>query len=58
MQERALERNRVVGYSEREERDTGKNRVARRSNREEKMEGTNGDISEVSYFDRGIIKYN
>ena len=58
MQEGALGRNRVAGHSKREERATGRNGVAGRSDKEEEMESANGDMSEVSFLNRGIIKCN
>ena len=58
MQEGASERNRVIGHSEKEERASGRNGVAGRSDKEEGMEGANEDMSEVSFLDQGIIKYN
>ena len=58
MQEGASGRNRVAGHSEKEEKATRKNGVAGHSNREEKMEDVNGDMSEVSFFNQGIIKCN
>ena len=36
----------------------GRNAVAGRYDREEKMESPNGDMSEVSFLDQGIIKCN
>lgn len=57
MQERALERNRVSGHSEREERAIGRIGVTGRSDSKERIEDTNGDMSEVSFIDQGIIKY-
>ena len=58
MQEGASGKNRVAGHSEKEERATGRNGVAGRSDKKEGMEGANGDMSEVSFLDQGIIKYN
>ena len=38
--------------------DTGRNKVAGHSERGDGMEDVNGDMSEVCFFDQGIIKYN
>lgn len=53
-----MRKNRVIGYSGREERATKKNRIAKRSNKKEGIEDVNGNISKVSFFDQRITKYN
>lgn len=51
-------RNRVADYFKIDARAIGRNRVTERFDRKKKMEGANGDIFEVSSFNRGIIKCN
>ena len=70
----AIEKNRVIGYFEIEKKALRRNRVASNSKikneaikkndiagyskRGEEIEDVNKNMSEVSFFNRGIIKYN
>lgn len=56
--QKKLQKNRVISYSKMKKRAIGKNGIAKYFKREKEMENTNGDISEVSFFNQRIIKYN
>ena len=51
-------RNRVASHSEIEKRITKRNGIAGHSEKGEEMEGVKEDMSEISFFNRGIIQCN
>lgn len=53
-----ISKNRVAGHSKIKEGVIRKNGVTGHSERGEGMEDMNGDMSEISFIDRGITRYN
>lgn len=51
-------KNRVAGHSEMEEEATGRNRIAGQSEKGKRREGVYRNISEISFLDQEITKYN